>query len=228
MVGVPGEDGAVVVYLDTTEVTTAAYADCVKAGACSEATRVYLSEGGVRALGGMDTTATPEELSRAWGSRCNAVRGAEDHPANCVNHDSALRYCAFVDKRLPTAAEWQLAARGKGRSFPWGEAEPSCDTACFGLNGACFAAGHAIATCPVSSHEGDRTPEGIRGLAGNVAEWVAGSAGDNPAARQVMGGSFFDEAALLRGDQSRVLPPLTSHVSMGFRCAVSPPPAEDG
>ena len=81
------------------------------------------------------------------------------------------------------------------------------------------------------SMKGDATPEGILGLAGNVAEWVSDGwamalpGGTDPRGptsstlRVVRGGSFADDDDRLRASVRAGYPPSTAHVTIGFRCA---------
>jgi formylglycine-generating enzyme required for sulfatase activity len=101
--------------LDRTEVTTGAYARCVKAGTC---------------VGSGDSNG-----SKAHDALCNLARqDHDDHPMNCVDWNHAARYCQALGKRLPTNAEWEWAGRG-GRPvdempYAWGTSSATSRSGC--------------------------------------------------------------------------------------------------
>jgi formylglycine-generating enzyme required for sulfatase activity len=130
--------------LDTTEVTNAAYLECVRAGSCA----MYDSLQGSRLTNGH-----PELFHRA------------SHPVVGVSWFDAERYCGWKGKRLPSEAEWERAARGDDdRRYVWGNDDPDPSR-----HGAF--AGRA-STAPVGSYPEGKAAFGHLDLAGNVWEWM--------------------------------------------------------
>ncbi len=198
-------------FMDEFEVTNAQYAECVSAGVCS-------------------TPAVPEDGVSPF----NDPNFAQ-HPVTFVNWSQANQYCTFAGKRLPTEAEWEKAARwnqstGESLVWPWGNTfeDGRANT---------FSAGQG-GTTAVQAFEGDVSPYGIRGMAGNVSEWVFDYYLDsyetlgtlNPRGpeaqpldqpiRVARGGSFLDIASYARAGHRLTPPEQTQREWLGFRCVV--------
>lgn len=200
--------------LDTHEVAWRDYAGCVAAGGCSavEVAACYVWTG--------------EEFVR--GAPLPPAFLEPDHPVVCATWAQASEYCAWMDKRLPTEAEWERAARGPDAraQYPWGDEPATCERA---HSGAC-----GETTAPVGAHPKGTSPEGLHDLAGNAAEWVAdwydrsalyNAYRNNPAGpargevRVVRGGSFYEGPGNLRNSYRYGLNPRSGFGFVGFRCA---------
>ena len=140
--------------IDRTEVTLAQFEACVRARACPEP--------------------RPNRAS-GWSKQCNWGRPERDHhPVNCVTWGQAKTYCEWVQKRLPSEAEWDFAARGTdGRKAPWGTLAKVPHGLMCGERRTTEERQQGDGTCEVGSHPGDVSPYGVLDMGGNVGEFTA-------------------------------------------------------
>ena len=199
--------------IDQTEVTVGQYWQCVAAGKC----------------------ATP--LSDASQTEPHYLNDPafDNHPVINVPWIEANQYCLWQGKRLPTEAEWEMAAgwdieRGAKLSWPWGNSP----------NEVVANIGDSALTDPaaVGSFPDDKSRLGLLDMGGNVREWVfdwykvdyysVADATDplgptyrrgEGSGRVVRGGSLTDSIEQARTANRDHREATYGYPDVGFRCA---------
>ncbi|HEC22830.1 MAG TPA: hypothetical protein ENI95_07925 [Chloroflexi bacterium] len=213
-------------YIDRYEVTNARWAACVEAGAC----------------------ALPAETTTYDGTPYFGIAEFDDYPVIYINWAAADAYCRWRGARLPTEAEWEMAARwnpetGEVTAYPWGDEWDAtrlnyCDAGCLltEYRDLSYDDGWPQ-VAPVGSFPEGSSPVGALDMAGNVAEWVADwfapdyyalSPQEDPPGpesgtlRVVRGGSWgIGSPALLRATTRSRFSPDSENAGLGVRCAIS-------
>lgn len=189
------------VSMDKTEVTSSAYAECVKSGSCRR----------------------PE----SWSSDLPPA-GQEQWPVSSVSLEDAKAFASWrskrdgVEYRLPTEEEWEYAARSGNSDnlYPWGkkwiDGSANVDTK---------------TPVPVGSYPQGASTLGTLDMIGNVWEWTASKASVYPNGKTSLGpgeensyvirGGCYDrktsDGHAVTSTSRRWVEPSTRHECVGFR-----------
>ncbi len=174
---------------------------------------------------------------RAW--RQKTITGEialpRAHPVMLIAYYEAEAYARYRGMRLPTEAEWEVAAawdpdRGRQRTYAWGDEAPNSGRARYGQP--------LGWTAPVGQ-SGNVTPGGLHGMTGNIWEWTSTPFDGYPGFaaypypeysqqwfdgqhRVVRGGSFASQAPMLRASFRNWFYPRTRERFIGVRLARTP------
>jgi len=196
-------------WIDQTDVTNAMYGNCVNAGTCKP----------------------PHQMGSFTHADYFNNRDFADYPVIYIDWNEAVSYCRWVDRRLPTEAEWEKAARAwDGRIYPWGNQDIDSTRANYG--------GNVGDTTAVGSYPAGASPYGVLDMAGNVRQWVAdwydanyyrtqaalrNPQGPTTGSGKVMRGSYWNDfggAGSRTSSRDRFFP-NDSYYNYGFRCAAT-------
>jgi serine/threonine protein kinase/formylglycine-generating enzyme required for sulfatase activity len=173
-----------------------------------------------------------------------AQQAPPENPVVNVTFDDARAFAHWAKKRLPTAIEWEKAARGaKGHTYPWG------DSLRYELaNIPTDANSEHAALAPAASYPSGASPYGALNMLGNAWEWVDARTSAPDGAEfdtyetifkdltpglsrtepfyQIRGGSYryevaADQMPALLWDSSPA-PARARKSDIGFRCARNP------
>lgn len=213
-------------FIDETEVTNGQYAQCVAAGVCTP----------------------PVRSSASYHPAYYGDPTFDDYPVIFVTWYDADTFCEWRGGRLPSEAEWEMAAgfdpvQSIILRYPWGDAFDGtklnfCDANCpRDVADDRVDDGHRD-TAPVGSFADGRSPIGAYDMAGNVMEWVSdwydprtyeSSTDTNPLGpaegefKTIRGGSWLSAADELEIVTRSSFDPSVARVNLGFRCAMTPP-----
>ncbi len=178
-----------------------------------------------------------------------AIRpGQDEHPVTGVTWFGATAYASHYGLRLPTEAEWEVAARGDHESYNYPFVDGVELTSSDGPQRANYAGARSGGDPFVGTttprrffdgqvHQGFRTIDspsvfGLYDLAGNVSEWVSDWYGPYPwaqvfdpqgpasgAYKVVRGGTYSSSRVGIRCTARQGLPPNDGYATTGFRTA---------
>ena len=214
-------------YMDTHEVTNAAY-------------KAFVDANPQWRKGNIQPEFHDGDYLSDWNGN-NYPAGKANHPVTYVSWYAAMAYAAWAEKRLPTEAEWEYAARGglEGQKYPWGDTISPENANYYPHVGEATAVGQYAAN-----------DYGLFDIAGNVWEWCldewifdfyAVSPDRNPpgaptirsiqenfasvkSARVLRSGSWNSKAHGVRVANREFYEPMLTSSVFGFRCVRDVPP----
>ncbi len=151
-----------------------------------------------------------------WSDR-EYPQGKGKHPVVLVSYEDAVAYADWKSQktgakyRLPTAMEWEKAARSNdGRYFPWGNEWQD--------NGTNWAGSNLNYTSAIASYPLSKSPYGVEDMAGNVFEFTSTLKWQGTRTVSVMKGCSWDDLpGFCRAAYQHTRPIASRHILFGFR-----------
>lgn len=217
-------------YLDKTEVTVGAF-DALRKRQPNAIT------------GPLPSTRNPAAMYEEACTWRGGGDGTDAHPLNCIEQTTARQVCAARGGDLPSEAQWEHAARGRGqrRLYPWGDARPTncCIAAVDCGSVAVFAVGSYPSGRERCQGLGDVSRDGVLDMAGSLRErtldvlasyddpcWRASGIPTNPVCTVgdamlfvSRGTSWYAPATSALASLRQSVVGLQAVASVGFRCA---------
>lgn len=168
------------------------------------------------------------------GNDTNQRLNGEDQPVVNISWFAAQAYCYWLSLleaasenlsyddaaglfRLPTEIEWEWAASGGKREYPWAS-EKGLPT-----NKLTNYREKVGATTSVRRYPDGATPEGLMDMAGNIWEWMENWYDEKKNARSLRGGSWLDHELELRCSERNKREPGNRYIAVGFRVVRAQP-----
>jgi len=165
-------------------------------------------------------------------SGLHRVEDKADEPVSHVSFYEASAFAKWARKRLPTEAEWELAATSRPKQaarirFPWGDDPPTTSNSNFFEN-------YLWDVAPVGSFPSGRSAHGCYQLIGDVWEWTTSDYVPYPGFKAdfdeyndkwfigqkvLRGGSYATPQYHIRSTYRNFFHPEERWMTSGFRCA---------
>ncbi len=138
-------------------------------------------------------------------------------PETDVTKTEAETYCVSLGGRLPTANEWEIAAKGgvTENVYPWGTLLPTCNLT---NSWYCSEGAEEVGSYPLDkSTLGTDDNSAIYDMGGNVSEWTSTLGGDFAF---VKGGNWEEDPKYALVYYEQFKNPTEADAKTGFRCVL--------
>ncbi len=143
-------------------------------------------------------------------------------PVTGLGYGSAEAFCVFAGKSLPTAEQWEAAARFGGSTNGITDVNVTCQNIHFGSGSECKKTNPAHPES-VFKRTQSSNPGHILNMLGNVREWTTTPDKKDPQKRIVKGGSYRSDRAEINIGAAQSVGMNAGADDVGFRCVKNNP-----